>query len=64
MNQHKILLYLKHTLRILFSAVIGYVVTERLNMVGFIRIIFFFGVYIVVSLILEIVFKLFQKEKI
>jgi hypothetical protein len=46
-------------LRFIISAVLGFWLVHRLEMEGFIVIIFFFGIYIAVSIFIEIIRKFF-----
>lgn len=51
-------------LRFFISAVIGFYLVHRLDMDGFIVVVFFFGIYIAVSIFIEIIRKyFFQKNK-
>jgi len=56
--------FLVHIIRILLSAIIGYYFSEELELEGMIRIVFFFGVYIVVSITIELIKRIFTKNKI
>ncbi|MCF6241315.1 MAG: hypothetical protein L3J74_08230 [Bacteroidales bacterium] len=50
-------------LRFLISAIIGFWLVHRLNMEGFIVVVFFFGIYIAVSIFIEIIRKyIFSKQ--
>ncbi len=46
-------------LRFIISAVLGFWLVHRMEMEGFIVIIFFFGIYIAVSIFIEIIRKFF-----
>lgn len=54
-------------LRFIISAILGFWLVNRLKMEGFIVIVFFFGIYIAVSIFIEIIRRLFfqnqQKNK-
>lgn len=55
-------------LRIIISAIIGYWLSVELALDGFIRFLFFFGIFIAVSILLEIMRKMivrinFQNRK-
>lgn len=53
-----------NVLRIVISAIVGYWLSVELGLEGFIRFLFFFGIFIAVSILLEIIRKLFQRIKI
>jgi len=58
-----------NVLRIVISAIIGYWISEELALEGFTRFIFFFGIFIVISILIEIIRKIvkrtsFQNRKI
>ncbi len=51
-------------LRFFISAIIGFYIVHRLDMEGIIVVVFFFGIYIAVSIFIEIIRKyFFQKNK-
>jgi len=50
-------------LRFIISATLGFWLVHRLELDGFIVLIFFFGIYIAVSIFLEIIRKIFFKNK-
>ena len=49
-----------NVLRVLISAVIGYFVYKTLELDGFVLFIFFFGIFIAVSILLEIIRKVIE----
>ncbi len=49
-------------LRFLISAIIGFWLVHRLNMEGFIVVVFFFGIYIAVSIFIELIRRNFFKN--
>ncbi|OQX99781.1 MAG: hypothetical protein B6I20_09655 [Bacteroidetes bacterium 4572_117] len=49
-------------LRVVISAIIGYWLSVELALEGFIRFVFFFGIFIVVSIIIEIIRKLLGRS--
>ncbi|RLD67476.1 MAG: hypothetical protein DRI95_04735 [Bacteroidetes bacterium] len=51
-------------LRILISAVIGYWLSVELALDGFIRFLFFFGIFIAVSILIEIIRKIIVRIKL
>ncbi len=51
-------------LRILISAVIGYWLSVELELDGFIRFLFFFGIFIAVSILIEIIRKIIVRIKL
>ncbi|MBN2758501.1 MAG: hypothetical protein JXR51_15110 [Bacteroidales bacterium] len=50
-------------LRIIISAILGYWLVNELNIEGFTQFIFFFGIFIAVSIIIEIIRKIVLKFK-
>ncbi len=50
-------------LRVVISAIIGYWIVKKYNIEGFVQFVFFFGIFIAVSSIIEIVKKLILKLK-
>ena len=50
-------------LRVVISAILGYWIVKEFNIEGFIQFIFFFGIFIAVSSIIEIIRKLVLKNK-
>jgi len=57
MQKNKTLNLVKHTLRILISAIISFIVLYFYQFDTFLNIMLFFGIYLVVSLILEKILK-------
>ncbi len=55
--------FIKHLLRIIFSAILGFWINSFIDLGAFFNVLLFMFVYIVVSLILEEIFKLFKKDK-
>lgn len=53
--------FIKNVLRIVISAIIGIIAIKRFDLNSFTKIILFFGIYIVVSLALEPIFKKIKK---
>jgi len=51
--------FLKHPLRIVISASIGIPIVVYLNLNGILMMVFFFGIYIVVSMIIEGIWAFF-----
>ncbi len=56
MQKNKTLNFLKHTLRIIISAIISFVVMYFYEFETFLNMVLFIGIYIVVSIILEKIF--------
>jgi fucose permease len=55
---------LKQILRILIAAPVGYFTLQYFNIESsFLRILYYLGIYIAVSLPLEIIWKKFEKKK-
>ena len=57
MQKNKTLNILKHTLRIVISAIISFIVIYFYKFETFLNIVLFFGIYLVVSLVLEKIFR-------
>jgi len=57
MQKNKTLNILKHTLRIVISAIISFIVIYFYEFETFLNIVLFFGIYLVVSLVLEKIFR-------
>ncbi len=57
MQKNKTLNLLKHILRIVISAIISFIVLYFYQFETFLNIMLFFGIYLVVSLVLEKIFK-------
>ena len=56
--------FLKQVLRIIAAIAISYPVVEYFNITsGVMRIIFYFGIYIVVSLIIEMIWNTVSKKR-
>lgn len=55
---------LKQFLRVLISASIGIQLVNYLELNSILTVIFFFGIYIVVSILLEAIWILFSKNKL
>ncbi|RLD75681.1 MAG: hypothetical protein DRJ10_14835 [Bacteroidetes bacterium] len=51
-------------LRIVISAIIGYWISKILDLEGFIQFLFFFGIFIAVSILLEIIRKIIVRIKL
>ncbi len=54
---------LKQIIRIMVSASIGIPIVAYLNLKGILMMIFFFGIYIVVSMIIEGIWAFFAKKQ-
>lgn len=52
-----------NVLRVVISAIIGYWVYKELALEGFVLFIFFFGIFIAVSILLEIIRKVIENIK-
>lgn len=53
--------FLKQTLRIVLSVLLGYFVIQYFKIKGFaLGVLFYFGIYIVISLIIEMVWNYFN----
>ncbi len=52
-----------NVLRIVISAIIGYWLYIELDLEGFMVFVFFFGIFIVVSILLEIIRKMVERKK-
>jgi len=50
-------------LRVVISSIIGYWIVRKFDIEGFVQFVFFFGIFIAVSSIIEIVRKLILKLK-
>jgi len=50
-------------LRVVISAIVGYWIVKKFDIEGFIQFVFFFGIFIAVSSIIEIIRKLIYKLK-
>lgn len=50
-------------LRVIISAILGYWIYKELALDGFVLFIFFFGIFIAVSILLEIIRKVFENIK-
>ncbi len=55
---------LKQIISILISAPLGWYLSERLAVDGMIRLGMFFLIYVIVSLIIEFIFRTLDKKKI
>jgi len=52
-----------NVLRVVISAIIGYWLYIELALEGFIVFVFFFGIFIAVSILLEIIRKMIERNK-
>ncbi len=52
-----------NVLRVVISAVLSYWISIKLDLEGFIRFLFFFGIFIAVSILIEIVRKIIARIK-
>lgn len=56
--------YLKQLLRIIASILVGFPIVTYFNITnGLLRIVFYFGVYIVVSLIIEMIWNAVKEKR-
>ncbi len=54
---------LKKALQVIISAIIGWKVVHLLELTTFFSVLFFLGIYIVVSLIIEMIWRLIYKVR-
>jgi hypothetical protein len=52
-----------NVLRVVISAIIGYWIYKELALEGFVLFLFFFGIFIAVSILLEIIRKVIENIK-
>ena len=60
MKKIKIINFVKHSLRIIISAILSIIVIKFYEFETFLNVLLFLGIYLVVSLILEFIFKRFN----